>query len=139
LEIIGLKPIEASYYGGFFDGEGCIRLMETNKNKNKKTKYYTPRVSISSCYYPTLKYLADKMDRNLTSGKPKNDRCKPFYMFDLSGNKALIFIRAIAPYLKEKKEQAYLLLTYGEYPKRSAQHEAIYNQLRRLKRKNYEP
>ena len=139
LDLVGMTPIEASYFAGFFDGEGCIRLMESNKSKNKVTKYYLPRVSVASCYYPTLEILANKLDKTIHKVTSRKEHYKDAFCLELSGNKALLFIRAIYPYLQEKKEQAKVFLRFGEYPRRSAQHEKIHKELKQLKRKNYGP
>ena len=135
LEKIGLRPTDVIYYAGILDGEGCVMLSKC-KYKNGKT-YYKPRVSITGCYYPTLKYLKNLTGCLLYRQNPKDER--PCYTAIFNGAKALLFLKALLPFLKEKRNQALALLEVEKYPPKSSQHERIHKKLRALKKVFYEP
>tara|TARA_R100001082_G_scaffold77065_1_gene44952 strand:- start:14951 stop:15310 length:360 start_codon:yes stop_codon:yes gene_type:complete len=117
------------------DGEGCIQLTKaTSKNGNV---YFKPRVSITGCYYPTLKYL-QKVTKCCLGSKGKTGG-RPCYVAVFNGKKALQFIKVLLPFLKEKRNQAITLLDWEKYPVKSSQHEKIYRKLQSLKKVYYGP
>ncbi len=91
------------YAAGFLDGEGCFTV--TNKH------YCRARVMCENTYRPAIEWLHTTfggLARFDISGKKTNHR--PTHRWVLSDRDAAEFCAVIAPYLREKAEQALLII-----------------------------
>lgn len=90
------------YTAGFLDGEGCFSV-----GKNWKVK-----VSCANTNRPIIEWLKNNFGgsvcKNGTRLRRKNHR--RIYSWSLVSRQAADFCRMVVPYLKEKTEQALLLI-----------------------------
>ena len=69
----------------------------------------------------------------------KGKNARPCYVASFTGKKSILFIKAIVPFLKEKRNQALTFLLWEKYPPKSSQHKKIYEKLQELKKVYYGP
>lgn len=135
------------YLAGFIDGEGCISI--TRRNKNRRSGY-TLTLSASQLDPKPLYRLQQVFGGSLKQYKHKNSNSRPYYMWSVSSQKAVLAIATLLPYLLVKNEQARLGLVFAEtitafsrdndgtFTKLSddiiAKREGIYKDMRELKR-----
>lgn len=92
--------VSLQYVAGFFDGEGCVTFL-----KNGKAIYVTAHLTNND------RRVLDEMHEKyggcvytrLRNGDPRR---KTTYSWQVSGTKAIAFLREIYPYLVIKKPQA---------------------------------
>lgn len=129
-KVFRLKPVEAAYFAGLLDGEGCISI-------NKHGKSYQLAVRIEMKDEGAIKFLASKTKLLGAKVYPHCDKFGPLFRWQLTDKRALIFLEGISRYLHVKKEQAEWAMTYqalvqmGQEPKK----EAFYWRLRERNRK----
>jgi hypothetical protein len=110
------KKIRYAYYAGYIDGEGCLR------------HHHSPCVKVTNTFPSVLMALRKEFGGSINVRVPKpgslNRHC---WNYEVWGDKARALVRAVKPFLREKKEQAILLL-----------HKQIdESKLKRLKRLNH--
>lgn len=120
---INIKEIDLSYWGGFMDGEGSIKLYKRPK-KNSIGKIY-------NCYEPKIEVtntdilLIEQMLKTFQVGyiyldKPrktaKGNDCKPIARWIVNYQNAYKIAKIIFPYLREinKKKVAEEIINYYE-------------------------
>ena len=123
-----MKHTEYAYAAGYLDGEGCFKFH-----------HGTPVVSITSTYVHTLLWFK-KMFGGSTRAKKKQDNpnFRQAHYWEISGDNARSCIKNVLPYLQEKTTQAKILLEISSYPPRSHRRTQLEQELRDLKRINYE-
>ena len=109
------KPIELAYIAGFVDGEGCIGIYKRNyPNKpNWAPRYYT-QVFIVNTDKNILKWIETFFVGTMHKKKKYNIKHRQGFVFYIRGNETPLFLKAILPYLKIKKEQAKLVLDFHQ-------------------------
>jgi hypothetical protein len=101
------SPEDLAYTAGFLDGEGCFTVI------NRKNAA-SIRVTASNTYKPVLEWLKSKFGGCVApqykdpKKLPKNHR--PNYVWNVDSANAKSLIIQIIPYLRQKREQAELLL-----------------------------
>jgi hypothetical protein len=126
-ETIGLKPIDLSYCAGYLDGEGCF------------TYHKTPQISIESTYPHTLYVFKEMFGGNVKKrSKRANKASRSSYIWAVYGEDAISLIKIILKYLHEKHQQAVILLKIQGYPPHSFMRKHLLNELKKLKRIDYE-
>jgi intein/homing endonuclease len=97
-----------AYIAGFFDGEGCIRIKESNKGENS---FYVI-AHLTNSYRPVL----DEVQSLFGGAVRKQERTpnKTIYNWCVSSAEAVDFLRTIAPFLKEKRRQAEYAIDFHE-------------------------
>tara|TARA_R100001530_G_scaffold84082_1_gene58603 strand:- start:729 stop:1196 length:468 start_codon:yes stop_codon:yes gene_type:complete len=119
---------DLAYAAGFLDGEGCFKF--TNG---------TPEVCIENTYVYTLVWFTEMFGGTCrVKTKPENPKWRQAYAWAATGDNARNCINAVLPYLQEKLPQAKILLEISAYPPRSHQRAQLNQELRKLKRINYE-
>jgi hypothetical protein len=91
------------YAAGFLDGEGCFTV--TNR------RYVRTKVLCENTYRPIVEWLHQKFGGRVVydiKGKKPNHRAT--HRWELSDGHAAAFAARIAPYLREKADQALLLI-----------------------------
>ncbi len=91
-----------AYAAGFLDGEGCFSV----------DKSYKIRISCANTNRPIIEWFQQTFGgsfcKNATRRRnPRHRRC---YSWSIVANDAQQLLRAIVPFLKEKAEQALLLM-----------------------------
>jgi len=100
-----LSSVEAAYIAGFVDGEGCFTTV-----KGRRNGY--PSLSIKQCGFKTLRWIHQRVDGGgVYNAKVKRPGIhRPLCEFHISGDRCIALVAQIVSYLKEKREQAELLL-----------------------------
>ncbi|KKR30745.1 MAG: hypothetical protein UT62_C0008G0020 [Parcubacteria group bacterium GW2011_GWC1_39_8] len=106
-----------SYYAGFVDGEGYIgikKYIRKDKGSEKFSPSYSERVSIGGINELSIKAFNDLVIGNIHYKKPSKLNERGFWNWEVSENKARIFLKMILPYLKIKRLDAELVLALGK-------------------------
>ena len=100
-----LKAFDASYFAGYFDGDGCIQIVA------EKRRWY-PRISFGQTQPDTLIELHAIYGGSLTFGEAATNRHRPKLHYQLCQREAVLtMLLNILPFLIEKRDQVELLLT----------------------------
>jgi hypothetical protein len=118
--------MDLAYFAGYRDGEGCFEI--SNKS--------SPRISVSNTYLPMLENFKQLFGGSVRE-KADGHRTRETYEFYVCGAKALAALRLVRPYLREKGEQADILLSFANYLPRIAAREKLCAKLKSLKRIRY--
>jgi hypothetical protein len=105
---------ELAYAAGFFDGEGSIGVYSYRKDQtnNGGGKYGSMSISISQRKRETLDWLVDRFGGSVyLNGTHKPN---PIYQWRLNAKQGADFLRAILPWLRDKRDQAELALKFAE-------------------------
>jgi hypothetical protein len=96
-----------SYIAGFFDGEGTISIHQGDK---KYPSSYTLSCGISQIDKSPLEFVALYFGGNV---HPKKTKATPYmWTWACSARYALVFLKAIEPYLIIKKAQAIVAISF---------------------------
>jgi len=106
-----LTEIQIGYIAGLIDGEGYIGL---SKSPNK----FSPRLGIGMTDYDVLVWLKDLVGGNLSRKHRSFITDAPCWQYSMTASVLREVLPVIAPYLKVKQRQAYLMLTYFSYFKK---------------------
>lgn len=121
-ELTGQRLIDVSWLAGLIDGEGCIRMGSS------------PSVTVES----TCRTVIEECNRIISGGcspvKRRTSLGRPVFRWRLHGEKAIKACITVAPFLKDKKEQAILLASIYNYPPNSAMRDAIIRRLKIMKK-----
>jgi hypothetical protein len=126
--------LDTAYCAGLIDGEGCISLAIRRFKRNGRTYVnYQPKI-VTEMRTP----LAGRMLEATLGGrcKPytrkfKDGRTKTIYVWRANDRSAERVLKAVMPFLREKKEQAETLLEFWQNRKAG---ESIRQRLSALKR-----
>jgi hypothetical protein len=102
-----MNKITLSYMAGFFDGEGSISILK--RKKGDWNISYFLRVSVGQKDGETLGWIRDNFGGNVYDVKRDGS-----FVWAISDSKAYEFIKLITPYLKYKKPQAELAISFQE-------------------------
>ena len=127
METRGLTPTDLAYIAGYVDGEGCFRLSGT-----------APRFSLNNTYLPTLLWMKAHFGGSLRSIKKVAPHHRQAYEWELGVRSGIhSFIEDIYPYLREKAQQAELVLECMELPRGDLRKVDIADELKAIKREEY--
>ena len=102
-----------AYLAGFLDGEGCFRA-DINR-------YCKVLVTCGNTYLPTLELLQKTFGGSIGAIKKRKVHYKQAYQWSVSDKLASNVCQTLAPYLREKAEQALLIIalqqTKGQHRK----------------------
>lgn len=114
--MIDIEPTLAAYIAGFVDGEGYISTARI------KTSPHCLMVCIVNTVETPLKIIQAHFGGVVMKRKPRNERCKPVFVWRLWAKKAEVFLRAIQPYVVVKAEHVRLglILRQGSILSRGA-------------------
>lgn len=93
-----MNDTDLAYIAGLFDGEGCIHWA-------KVRGYRYPHASIQMTTTGGLTLVVDLFGGQLSKHQDRRGH-KDTYRWTAANRKALSFLKAIRPWLKEKAEQA---------------------------------
>ncbi len=129
-----MDNMELAYIAGFFDGEGCIYVVKMFKNAFEKgnpgysLKLEIPQRSDNS---GILYYIQSKFGGNIHHKKPTFNS-NAHSRWSIHGDQAIVVLVQLLPYLKLKKLQAEVAISYSE-AKNASDKEAIRIRLQELK------
>ena len=121
-EVTGQRRIDVSWLAGLIDGEGCIRMGSS------------PSVAIESTCRTVIEESNRIIPGSCSSLKRRTSLGRPVFRWKLHGDKAIEACVLVAPFLKDKKEQAVLLASIYNYPPNSAMRSAIIRRLKNMKK-----
>lgn len=105
------KKADLIYLAGYLDGEGCFTLAGTQNG--------TVSIHCETTCKPTIRWIADTFGGNfeeLLVKRKSNHR--PTYRWTVNGRKGAVQLcSALLPYLKEKRQQAALLVEFDKRPR----------------------
>lgn len=98
-----------SYLAGFFDGEGCVSVY-----KNGQQTSYCLRVQLTQNKNEESTYIFNYLKTTFGGSLVLRDRknCRPTYHWQLSGDKAVLFLMYLLPYLTIKFKQAKVAINW---------------------------
>jgi hypothetical protein len=107
------KESNLSYIAGFLDGEGCFQAPRES----------CLRIQCSNTYRPVLEWILNIFGGSITDRIDRRKASyKPLFVWYVDNRKAVECCKVLLPYLKEKKEQATLIIelhaTFGTTGKR---------------------
>ena len=109
---------ELAYLAGILDGEGCLTVLKRkSKHSAGSIPNYAVNVIVCMTSESVTSWLKDKVPGSwvsVTAGG-SNKRGRDVYRWVIPGIKAVELVKAVAPYLVEKQQQAELIVKMGEY------------------------
>lgn len=109
-----LSETDKAYIAALIDGEGCILIQKTRPNGAECSPKYTLCVTVGITYEPTVRYLHNVFGGTYASKRIRVPGWKPQWVWRVSGARAVECLEVVYPYLKEKREQAWLGLEYSK-------------------------
>jgi hypothetical protein len=108
--VVALTEVEKAYIAGFFDGEGTIGLYADRTGES-----YGVQVAITQTNPAVLLWLHETFGGSLLHCVNRDHKYDyNFYELQWRGiSSAGLFLKRVLPYLREKREQAELFLTYN--------------------------
>lgn len=101
-----------AYYAGFFDGEGCIMI-------NKHPGYRRLDIRISNTNEGILLEFAKLFGGCVYKNKRRKDTYKEKWQWCIPPKPAVVFLKAVYPFLRLKREEALLALEFQQRIKSS--------------------
>lgn len=112
-----MGKITLQYIAGFFDGEGSIGIYYRQKTKDGFHLRTQLTNNKNKDAQRLMSYLIDRFGGNLSEQVTLSGNIK--YNWQLNSDKAVYFLKKIAPYLIFKKDQAIIAINWQEQrPKR---------------------
>ena len=105
--------VDARYWAGFFDGEGCVTFANYRERGYRTSGL---RVTFSQCYWPILKIGHARFGGWLGRGKRGDGIRREQHQWHLSGKKARQFLLTIRRHLHEKRAQVDIALRLADTP-----------------------
>jgi intein/homing endonuclease len=98
-----IKKEQIAYFGGYFDGEGSISIAKVKSNKSKRF-IYRLFVGIGSSNNLPLLEIYKFFGGGIQYRKPRGISKLHSWQFQITGIKALCFLKKIYPYCLIKKK-----------------------------------
>lgn len=107
-----MDNIELAYIAGFFDGEGCIYVVKMVGNKNPG---YSLKLEINQRLDndSILYYIQSKFGGNIHHKRPSFNSNR-HTRWSIHGDLAIAVLKQLLPYLKIKKLQAEVAISYND-------------------------
>jgi len=111
---INLTDVEKAYLAGFIDGEGCLTI----KNGGPNCPNGRIQLNIYNTNEVILRYIRDKVGFGCvyvgTKEGKYNSKAKTCWRYEVAACQCFVLLSSLLPYLRVKREQAELLLQYGD-------------------------
>lgn len=98
------------YVAGLFDGEGTVTMSHVSNKKHR-----SPVVSVTSTTKSLLDFLKENFGGTISRQKVYKSHHKQSWMWKLSHQKAIDFLIAIRPWIKEEEKARRADLIINEY------------------------
>jgi hypothetical protein len=109
------KATDLAYAAGMVDADGYVGIC---KNSQKPSRHWNPRyqteVVVTNTYLPMLEWLKANHGGSISIRGRVKDHHKTGYGWKIGDQLAAAFCRAIAPYMRIKREQALLIIEMQE-------------------------
>lgn len=122
----------AAYFAGFFDGEGCIHI----DNKHRLS------ITVSNTNERVIEMFSTIIGGTVKIRSRRNSKQRDITRWAVSGQRAMMFLEKMLPYLVVKREEAELAISYQKQfvytsrkisPEMNADRESARQQLSDLK------
>lgn len=120
-----MKTELLAYFAGYFDGEGCIRL-----NRNTAT------LEITNTFPNTLMMFQERFGGSIRKRRELKTS-RTLWHYELYGRNVWWALLKLTPHLREKQQQAKVLLQWFNVTQGSKQDLELRAELKRLKRIDY--
>ncbi len=108
------KAVEVlAYTAGLLDGEGCIGINRTCPNEMLTPKYVAV-TNIGNTDYNMILWLQEQYGGYVYPKTKNHQGCKDVWGWQVNNRQAYDLLTAVMPYLRSKRRQAELLITYWE-------------------------
>ena len=128
LETHGPTPTELAYVAGYIDGEGCLRSNKGGVDIQIKNTYPHVLYEIQRLFGGTV---------NVVRRSKRDPNHRTTFNFSIFGDGARNMAILLLPYLREKADQAHLLLMVNKFKSGSAMRDFIVRRLKELKKVDY--
>tara|TARA_R110002020_G_scaffold168090_1_gene356764 strand:+ start:18350 stop:18742 length:393 start_codon:yes stop_codon:yes gene_type:complete len=118
--------IGLAYLAGYIDGEGCFTVSSGT------------RIAVSNTYIPGLLKMQERWGGSVRRMSGTNPNARTGWQWQLGGENCRHLLRLLLPYLKEKRDQAELVLEWFAAPPKSLTRSVAKAELSRLKRIDYD-
>lgn len=105
-------PLALAYLAGVFDSDGYITV---HRSVRKVVPYFAAQVGIAGTRRQPHDLAASVWGGNVHCYTPKNLRHRPQFQWTRTGDVALRVILDVLPYLRVKKEQAWIAVEAQEH------------------------
>lgn len=103
------------YAAGLFDGEGSISITRQIR-KGCVSPIHTLAVRLSNTDRPTLDWMHETFTGNVSpNGNKPDENHKPAWCWSLDCQKAMRFLESVEPFLRIKRNQAQIGITFQQY------------------------
>lgn len=138
-----MKKVDLAYCAGLFDGEGCISIVHRGE-RGGRGRGYVLLVQLVNTNPWACQYFKFAFGGYVTFRKGARKNWRDYWAWVAASNQALIFLEVVLPYLKLKRPEAEIAITFQKArakrgPRRQAltEAEAILTQRQREQLKNY--
>ena len=107
-----MKKTEAAYIAGLMDGEGCFYIERFKTARSPIGFQYRVIATITMCDKITIEYVCKLTGKNFRIRKLPSGRTA--YTIDYRNGIAGELLKAILPFLQNKKEQAEICLHFNK-------------------------
>ena len=107
-----MKKVEAAYIAGLIDGEGCFYIERFKSARSPIGFQYRVIATITMCDKRTIEYVCKLTEKNYRSRRLASGRTA--YTIDWRNGIAGDLLKAILPFLQNKKEQAEICLQFNK-------------------------
>lgn len=106
----GRKTWERGYAAGLIDGEGCISIRVINPTENNRqiNACYNLQVSMNMVDGDSIDFMYGCYGGNIYHKKVYQENRQEHWRWEITSEKAMIFLKQILPFLRCKKPQAEL-------------------------------
>ncbi|MHB8961975.1 MAG: LAGLIDADG family homing endonuclease [Saccharofermentanales bacterium] len=110
-----ITEVEHAYLAGFFDGEGCVSIVEDGSGKNTQSPKLGLIVNITSCDKHILDLWASKTGiGSVYIGTKARGNARTGNQWKASSRGATELLQLIYPYLNIKKKEADIAFKFQE-------------------------
>ena len=109
------SELDYAYIAGIIDGEGCIDLFKRKSAKYVAGYQLAPRITVTNTDICLLEYIKDftNLGTISTYERPNKPHWKRAHLWQLYGSDNIkFFLESLLPYLRVKKQQACLLISF---------------------------
>jgi hypothetical protein len=107
-----------AYLAGAIDADGFITISRSTPSATRKdsrrSTYYTAKVGLSEIHLTIPELLHKTFGGWLGSHTPANPAHRTWHAWQATNQVAATALRALLPYLRLKREQALLVITFAE-------------------------
>lgn len=111
LPLVEIQRIQDAYAAGLVDGEGCLHLTTSGRNRSAWTAKVTINMAVGA--KPVLEAMRETYGGGLCLNRQRTETHQEVWLWSLTAKDELTaFLTAVRPYLMVKHQQADILLEF---------------------------